>query len=260
MSTKLANPPLAYALAQIIFSPIMAVKEYVPNFQESVRGKFPRYQEEQIVFVKLPDQAGLGQNSSQMQPPPLMPSTRWHFLEGEEKRGLLLTNNALSFHAVQYTSFEDHLKSLMDGADALHRVAQIGIVERIGLRYVNCFSLSEKDAETYLYSGLKGFMMPDYPNYNTLATQSVIHESPNTTLRVCSIRGHGNSLFPQELLPIPFTLPNLKEENIATLDFDCFVLYKNQVFDADFFRNEFERIHKVITNSFHYAIKPDYFV
>jgi uncharacterized protein (TIGR04255 family) len=153
MAVKRSNPalhlsrtPLIYVVAQIRFSAIMAMEKYVPEIQEKLRHQYPWFQHSKIQELLF-----------QGQSPNISFTDRFEFLQRDKRTGIVLTSNAVTLQTNKYTSFELFEQEFSDALCAIHERVGLGLVERIGLRYIDLIRLGENERwSDFLNSNLLG--------------------------------------------------------------------------------------------------------
>jgi uncharacterized protein (TIGR04255 family) len=143
---RLREAPLVYVLGQVVISPVLQMKEYIPKIQEELRKHgYPRFQENQIQDVIFGPQ------------PQARVSSRWIFLNANSQESVIISNEFIALETSAYDTFEKFAKELVSVIEIVHKIVSIALIERTGLRYVNL--IQPKQQETfgdYIYSGLLG--------------------------------------------------------------------------------------------------------
>jgi uncharacterized protein (TIGR04255 family) len=143
---RLRKAPLVYVLGQVVISPVLQMKEYIPKIQEELRKRgYPRFQENQIQDVIFGPQ------------PQARVSSRWIFLSTNNQESVIISNEFIALETSAYDTFEKFVEELINVVEIVHRIVKIALVERIGLRYVNLIQPNQNEAfDDYIYSGLLG--------------------------------------------------------------------------------------------------------
>ena len=211
----LRNAPLIYVVAQVRFSPIVAIEKFVPEIQEKLRHKgFPRFVRGQIPEITFqPDGT-----------PKFNTVERFEFQDKDARLGIVLQSNSLAVHTNNYSNYETFEEEIKTALMAVHRVAGISLTERIGLRYVNLVRLQqgEKWAD-YVHEGLLGLDPRSVGVKNWLSRSEALGSSEVGKLVIrCS---QSELPFPPDLLTntLQYSLELAKGEIVTTLDFDHFV-------------------------------------
>jgi uncharacterized protein (TIGR04255 family) len=144
----LQRAPLIYVVAQVRFSAIVAIEKFVPEIQEQLRHKgFPRYLEGQVHEIAIQTDG----------PPKFSAVKRFEFQNKEATLGIVLQPSSVAIHTNNYTNYEAFEEYTKTALMTVHRVLNIGLSERIGLRYVNLIRLEPGEEWTdYLHKGLLG--------------------------------------------------------------------------------------------------------
>jgi uncharacterized protein (TIGR04255 family) len=143
---RLRKGPLVYVLAQVVISPILQMRQYIPDIQEELRKSgYPRFQEDQIQDVLFSPQ------------PQTRISSKWTFLDISGHNSVIISNNFVVLETSAYQTFEKFAENLDKVLNVVNKFAQISLVERIGLRYVNLIRPNQNESlDDYLHSGLLG--------------------------------------------------------------------------------------------------------
>lgn len=139
--THYEKSQLAEVVCQLRFPAILSIGNREPvDFQEAVRGVFPRYaaREEQPA-VKV---SAAGAKAEL--PKPII---NYHFISADGHWKLNLTNSFISLSTVAYPGWEEFGQHFDRPLAEFIRIYQPAFFERIGLRYVNIFSRRALDLE-----------------------------------------------------------------------------------------------------------------
>lgn len=201
MPTKLSNAPVYYALAQAQFSPVPAMHKYVDEIQDRLRRLgFTLFEPQQ--FTQLQIQGEIG---GVMGEPQLTHTMAWLMTKADRSAGFILNANSISFHTTHYETSEEFLPTLLTGLQAVHEVASLAHISRLGIRYLDAVLPKENEqVEDYLAPGLKGIDF-DAPRAREM-TESVFDTQceplvigGNLVSRVYKV--YGQVGFPGDLLP-----------------------------------------------------------
>jgi uncharacterized protein (TIGR04255 family) len=211
----LRNAPLIYVVAQVRFSPIVAIEKFVPEIQEKLRHKgFPRFARGQVMEIALQADGAPKFNAVE----------RFEFQDKEARLGIVLQSNSLAVHTNSYSNYEKFEEEIKTALMAVHRVADISLAERIGLRYVNLIRLQDGERWTdYLHQGLLGLDPQSVGVDHWLIRSEATGTTEAGKLAVrCS---QSEQPFPPDLLTstLHYSLELAKGEIVTTLDFDHFV-------------------------------------
>ncbi|MGB0108567.1 MAG: TIGR04255 family protein [Candidatus Sulfotelmatobacter sp.] len=154
MPVKRSNPPLhlsrtplIYVVSQVRFSAIVAMEKFIPEIQEKLRHKYPWFQRSKIQELMFQAQGA----------PSVSFNDRYEFLQRDKRTGVVLMSNSVALHTNKYTSYEAFEQEFTNALGAIHESAGIGLVERIGLRYVDLVRLAPNEAwSDYIKPGLLG--------------------------------------------------------------------------------------------------------
>lgn len=124
---KLRDAPLGLVLAEVRFSPVLAMHSRVADIQDRLRSLgFPDFSNSTIQQIEF---TGAEPRFSNLE--------RWLFGSKDACRFVILTKTSLAIEVTNYDSFEDFLRSLLPALQTLKEIVDPALVERVGLRYVN---------------------------------------------------------------------------------------------------------------------------
>lgn len=138
------KPQLAEVICQLRFPVILSIGANDPvDFQEAVRGVFPRYtaRKEQ----PRPQITGLGTPNAKLETP--KPIVNHNFISADGRWKLNLTSTFISLSTVNYPGWESFGKQLDMPLAQFIRIYKPAFFERIGLRYVNIISRKALELE-----------------------------------------------------------------------------------------------------------------
>ena len=135
---------LAEVICQLRFPAILSIGAKEPvDFQEAVRGMFPRYvAREEQPGAKI---TGLGTPEARVETP--KPIINYNFISADGRWKLNLTSNFISLSTVAYPGWESFGKQLDLPLAQFIQIYQPAFFERIGLRYVNIISRKALELE-----------------------------------------------------------------------------------------------------------------
>ena len=138
------NNQLMEVICQLRFPTILAVGAREPvDFQDAVRGIFPRYQQRQVQLppkvTQIPGQAPRVE--------PQKPVTNHQFITADGRYRINLTQDFISLTASPYTCWEDFARMMDKPLASFIKLYQPAYFERVGLRYLNAFSRKKLDLE-----------------------------------------------------------------------------------------------------------------
>ncbi len=128
-----STSPLTLALCQVSFPPILGIArpEIIGSIQAELAVAYPQVSIEQAQSLQLnvtPEQmqAGFGQTS-----------TMWRFSDRRDEWSVVIGTDFLTLETRGYRHYEDFEQRLVKAVEVFGKIAQPGLVARIGLRYVN---------------------------------------------------------------------------------------------------------------------------
>lgn len=134
---RFENSQLMEVICQIRFPTILAISASDPvEFQETVRGVFPRY----LVRQDQPAPTMLGAGTPN---PSQQPVLNYNFVSADGKWRLNLTNHFIALTCQNYSDWETFAGMLDQPLAQFIRIYKPSFFERVGLRYLNAVSRSE---------------------------------------------------------------------------------------------------------------------
>lgn len=233
------NNPLNEVVCQIRFPTILRVVNEIPSdFQESIRGDFPEYQEEvnSLVPAGLPPQIVQLLSGSTM-------AKRHRFATRDSKFAVLLDGQALTFVAGDYVCWEDFSQFVFSTIESFCAVYAPSFLSRVGLRYQNLIS---EPAES---SGLNWHDLIRPELVGVLANDDWAQNTTELASVVKSSLGTNNT----DRLIFQYGLAELEgsSDKYFRLDFDYYVEQETEPADA---KSIIERLHGYTGAAFRWAI------
>ena len=165
-SVPLPQTPLTGVLAQIRFPEVFSVakKEFVADFQELIRGEYPRSQEEQSVIIKV----GVGGADQRTTP-------NWRFFDAAMQWRISLTTEFVSIETRAYKDRKDFADRIGRILEAVARTIEPSGAVRIGVRFVDRIP-------SELLSSLDRYVHPQILGFSDPAHQSELERSMHESL------------------------------------------------------------------------------
>ncbi|MDQ2664225.1 MAG: TIGR04255 family protein [Candidatus Eremiobacteraeota bacterium] len=216
----LDKSPLVYFLAQVRFSPILAMADHVSTIQEHVRKLgYPLYAEIEAHNVIFAPPA----------PPKIENNSLWTFFAADRQTGIVLANNYVAYQAVRYTTYEETLPKIIEVLQAVHGVAGISLFERVGLRYVDVvtpnWDAGEKFA-TYLDLAVIGISGPKIGAKTLHHSTIYFGQTELGTIVIRFTTNDAPNILPPDVAVASLELPKVSVpdgQRIGTLDFDHYL-------------------------------------
>jgi uncharacterized protein (TIGR04255 family) len=246
---KLRHPPVIYVVAQVAFTPVLALKKQLPKIQHAFQGiGFPRYQEGELATVRVGGGSG----------PTITTKPRWDFSNRDKDTGITLTESTVAVATSRYETYEEFANQLEQVAVA----EPVGgaLVERIGLRYIDLVRVTPDESfDKYVAKELLGFWFdgaletPD--SARGFRTES-LSQTRVGTLAVRCYQLPPPQFLPNDLLPITLSFdPLLGTARSVTLDFDHFT-NRSIDFDVAGIVHIAGELHDPLSRAFEQATTP----
>jgi uncharacterized protein (TIGR04255 family) len=254
MGTKMATPPIFFALIQVRFNTLMALENYANAIQETFRKQgFPDVQREVVATINLPIPSGNGG------PPQLTQTPRYLFANMNRTAGFILEPSAISFQTNEYDVFETFSESFMAGLSAVHAAVDLNYSDRIGARYLD--AIYPRDGES-----LNDYLTPSALGLTTKSnggdlqyafSESLFRKGQLSVLARTIIQG-GSVTIPADLAQTFLSVPErfaVKDGLHAILDTDSFLDHR-EPFSLDRVRVHLIDLHNEITAAFLATVTP----
>jgi uncharacterized protein (TIGR04255 family) len=243
----LQNSPLIMVLAQVRFSPVLKMAEFVPQLQEQLRHQgYPRFRAAQVNELELGAQPRVTQQD------------RWFFADKDNHEAVVLASDFIVLETSKYDCFEEFSARLKSLLEILGNGVEVGLSERLGLRYVDLIlpSLGET-LDQYLQPGLRGLRASDLETKNVL---NRFEARGQTNLGQLVLKLHQNdtgSFLPPDLLLAELTYDRTVEQGtvVTLLDIDHFS-EQSRDYDPEALLKTMWELHEYTEKAFRSSITP----
>jgi uncharacterized protein (TIGR04255 family) len=251
-SVHLTHAPLLLVLAQVRFSTVLKMHEFLPEIQEQLRNNgLPK-------FRAVRTQTELRVFGAE-QSPHLTTNAHWEFASKDDRTMAVLGTDSISLSTTEYRTFEAFTENLAKLLETVGRTANISLRQRIGLRYIDVIVPSAgKVLSDYIADGLLGISLEKLGLKAPSSVNAMIGNSSLGTFVLRSTRLPKGSVVPADLLPLKLETdkPLTLEREFCVLDFDHFN-EGTKDFDVPQTMKEFEELHNLIDRTFREeAVKP----
>jgi len=225
----LPNGPLVGILVQVQYSPIVQMEEYIPVFQGCVRKNgYPLYK---------PIETGVVRAGPHGDPEKAV-SKQWVFSSADTQQTIFLDSEAITYQVfdAQSLPFDTLLQNFISLVRELDAIADISLVSRLGLRYIN--SIQEKSNASWKDLVAKEFQGSSLPTHiewmdNELRMFSMQRGVVLTDLSITSnfkvtlSQNSSGMKYPHGIQRFPTTKPEYFEprSKVTFLDLDHFILF-----------------------------------
>jgi uncharacterized protein (TIGR04255 family) len=205
-----------YVVAQVRFSAVESIPKYIPAIQDEFRKQFPRFTRGETRNVRLSPAA----------PPEISVAPRFEFQNKERTCGIVVQSDSLAVHVSRYSSFDLFCSNLQYALDTVHSVVTLGLIDRIGLRYVDMVRPAEgEDLAQYLHPGLVGLNDADVGVLRSIRTSVYQGETEAGTLVFRLAQRNDGGFLPLDVEPSSLSHgeTDVRPGQLLTLlDFDHF--------------------------------------
>lgn len=173
LEVPLLASPLVRVIAQVRFPLIasMEKREFIAPFQEAIRKKYPALRPEQNRGVVFGPQGGVLDSRA---------NTIWRFYEATGPWSVTLGPEFLALETRTYTSRDDFLQRLGFVLQALETHVDPGVIDRLGVRYIDRVSGEDLDILPALVrSEVAGILCTPLAEYALLALSESLFVLPD---------------------------------------------------------------------------------
>ncbi|MCH3918168.1 MAG: TIGR04255 family protein [Spirochaetia bacterium] len=228
-SDQLKSAPLKTCLIQAIFSPLLNIKSFIPEIQESLRRNgFPQLKtgkNKTVTFNKSIDD------------PVIEEDDNWFFISLDNKDMVIINKTQFSFQTNAYTTFEAFITKYQTLLSIFFPIVDASslVMQRLGLRYINV--LKGEGWKDYLKSPYHGVSISDSYRYldkpwmigSTAQGVTRIDDFGNTGL--ITIRVYQNNKGKTVPLDVSYPVPQQScgKGLVTFLDIDHIVQFNNSM-------------------------------
>ena len=250
MGQKLRRAPVYFSLAQVRFSPVLALDSYVPKIQDQLRRQgYPDVNQGMLTTFNLNVGSPAGAGAPQV---PISQATRYSFCNIERTQGFILDQAALSYQTTEYDSFDSFSETLVKGLKIVNEAVSFSYTDRIGVRYLDAiYPRGDEDLSEYLSESVLGL-------YGRL-DGSLVHAFSETVIKndtskvvARAILQDGQIGFPPDLQPMELRVPErfqILKGLHAILDTDGSNEHRS-VFDLLHIEKHLSAVHSAVIDAF----------
>jgi uncharacterized protein (TIGR04255 family) len=248
-----SKQPLVLVLGQVRFSPVRQMGDYIPVIQEEFRRHgFPLERAGKVQQLIFGPGGGV--------PVQVVEQQRWEYRTKNETSSILVTENSVVLQSTAYEKFEGFAEKLLHAVRTVLAKTehdQLGVVQRVGLRYIDVVQPREdEDFRFYLRPGFHGVADEVFQqgthrlHVESRGKTSVGDETGTMVVRVVQ-NDQGFSLPPDLVGAAPKHTPRSKADELITLiDMDHFI-EGNFDPDADWVVARAYELHDHLVETFH---------
>ena len=263
MGKKMRNAPVYYTIAQVRHNPILSLESFVPAIQESMRrAGYPDFQRGASVVLHLGSTNGGELKPEQVpQQPVQMRFERFTFSNMESSKSFILEQNALSYQATEYDTFEQFSGEFLKGLAVVHKAITLSFFTRIGIRYLDAVvpEGGEKKLSKYLIPevlGLANSLGDDVDVAHSFSETLV--STPRGKVLSRTILQNSQLGFPPDIQPIGLKIAERFakiNEVHAVIDSDG-SYEARETFDIGLVEKKLDELHDEITKVFRAIVTP----
>ena len=261
ISKPLSKQPLALVLVQVRFSPILTIKEYIPQIQDFLRKNgYPVYSEQQNFTLEVPPVGSVSITQTAI--------TQWRFESPALDTMILVDKEQVILQTSNYKDFEGFIENFINILGFILQITEhdkVGIFVRLGLRYVDQIKkqTTNDDIDSYLRPGLRSMKFNEYIDDKKQYSIAIIGNTKPANdfegqLAIRVFRGEqGSDLPPDLMLSAPTNRKKVEpNEDIAMVDMDHFWIGSKgpDIHIVQTIKEMFYRLHDTIIESFHNSV------
>ena len=241
----LSKQPLVLVLCQVRFTPVQ-MAQYMPAIQEEFRRNgYPLVSAGKIQQLLI---TATG--------PQVVEQERWEYRTKDETRSIFVMPDNVTLQTTSYTKFEvfaEQLRFVLDTVLTKTEHNTLGLVQRIGLRYVDLIRPEAgQDYRSFLKPGLHGVADQTFEKgTHRLYVQSVGKTAVGSLIIRVAQSDDGTDLPPDLVAGAPKHEPRAKKDELVTfVDMDHSVTGKFNA-DTQLVVEKLFRLHDDLVETFH---------
>jgi uncharacterized protein (TIGR04255 family) len=244
---EMSNAPLVCVLGQVRFPQILAVedKKVVAPFQEAIRKKYPKLQQErtyQLVFDNQEKEAVRSQSEA-----------IWRFTDVNNHWRVSLASNFVTLDTSKYVSRQDFLERMREVLTAVNEHIQPNLVERIGIRYVDRIVGSDvENISNLVRSELTNITASTFQEHILQSYNESLFQLPDTKETLLARWG----LIPSNTTFDPNVIEPIDQPSWV-LDLDMSIS-ENQEFDVEKILEDTKRFSERIYTFFRWSVTDEF--
>lgn len=213
----LPKSPLVFVLGAIRFDPVLAIEDYIPAIQESLRKKeFPKVRTRMIPhrIVKKEDSTLLAEAKKQ-----------WEFHDSANRTSILVDQDALAVQTTAYSTYERFHELFEIALGTVADSLEVNEVLRCGLRYIDIVDWPDgEEVTSWVRPELLGISSLEEFRRQITQSKTELTGPDGTTLRIRASLLKQGVVLPPDLIPceLSFPAPPEREKPFVMLDFDHF--------------------------------------
>lgn len=242
---KLEKSPLVLTLAQVRFSPVLQMKEYLPRIQEVLRKDgFPNFRENVVQELLF------GQSIKTER------RERWLFSNKGQTETVVLTRDFVVLECSRYEVFDKFVERFRSVLDLIATEVETELSNRLGLRYVNLIRPEgEESVFDYLKPGLTGLPAAELGADSLLYRFESVAKTSEGQLALRVLQTEDGTFLPPGLdqSDLAFDVEVHAGDLVTTLDIDHFSAEERD-FDPSALLEEFWKLHEYTDRAFRAAV------
>lgn len=246
----LLQSPLVFVLGAVRFDPILAVGDYIPIIQESLRKNgFPKVRTRMLPHRIVKTEDSKLRAEAKMQ---------WEFHDSGNRTSILVDQDAVVVQTSAYSTYE-RLHELFDlalGSVAEH--LEVNEILRCGLRYIDVVDFpSDGEIANWIQPELLGMAGFDGFERKIGHSTTELEGSGGSTVRIRASLLPEGVILPPDLIPceLAFTKNPLRENPFVMLDFDHFS-QNHFAYDRQATLDHLSMLHDGVDLAFRSSVTP----
>ena len=250
--TKLKNQPLKLVLAQFTYSPVLAIENYIKDFQDKLRHQYPQFRS---IATKSVKQVGLNFEA--------LDSHIWELSSQNSKNAIVINQESVTVLTAEYERFEGLSQKCEVVLEALSEIINPTVLSRVGLRYGDLIKVDEGEELEKLLD--PNFCYPSFVEKSDLGKSTqlrkeILIETDVGRLTIKSLFGkHGLSMSPDlQGMGLDISPDNTPDERMV-LDIDHIWKHPNEGYNFTIQKSLeiLKKLHEKSRKAF-WAVTTDY--
>lgn len=247
----LPRSPLVFTLGVVQFDPVLAVANYIPDIQESLRKSgYPKLRERMIThkFVKTEGDEMRAEMKKQ-----------WEFHDTVNRTSILVDQDGVAVQTTAYSTYEKFEKLLTLALECVADRLQVSEILRCGLRYIDIVETPERgDIAEWVDPALLG--LPKLEGFKKRHSDSTteLEGKGGSTIRVRASQTPKGVVLPPDLLPcdLAFGKKPVRDTPFVLLDLDHFSL-KHFAYEQAATLKHLSTLHDGLDLAFRTTVTPN---
>lgn len=246
----LPQSPLVFTLGVVQFDPVMAVGNYIPDIQESLRKNgFPKVRERMITHRIIQTEGGELRGELKKQ---------WEFHDSDNRTSILVDQDAVVVQTTAYSTYEKFRELFELALNSIANRLEVAEVLRCGLRYIDVIDQPEVgDVADLVDCRLLGLAELDGFHRKHSHSATEMEGADDSTIRIRASVVPRGIVLPPDLIPcdLSFEKTPVRQTPFVMLDLDHFSL-RSFPYDLKWTLEHLSNLHDGLDHAFRSSVTP----